>query len=188
MRKLGTAAVAAFTLGMAVAAAGVWQYYGDRQVSASAAAPVWEEAEWPLPPDQWSHGKFFHCRKDVCGEEIRLYIRAKLGFCKCDVGVDDDEELDRVGDLPVFSDYPIALGPGRRITVAWMKGRSRTFTLRRSMLAAPTALSIGFNDHCDAVVATAVSDGRRAAEAESAVLDFLNGDVVMHWAKVTLGL
>jgi hypothetical protein len=69
-----------------------------------------------------------------------------------------------------------------------MKGRSRVFALRTSMMTSPTALSIGFNDHCDAVIATAVSDGRRAVAAEAAVLDFLNGDTVMRWAKLTLGL
>jgi hypothetical protein len=188
MKRIVIAAFAAFTLGMAAAAGGLWQY--QRQVNALAlpASPVWEEAEWPLPPDQWGRGKFFRCRKDVCGGEIRLYIRAKLGFCKCDVGVDDDDELDRIGDLAAFSDHPVALGPGRAIKVAWMRGRSRSFALRPSMMNAPTALSVGFNDHCDAIIATAVSDGSRAAAAESAVLDFLNGDVVMQWAKVTLGL
>ncbi len=187
MKRITITAVAAFTLGMAAAAAGVWHYRRQGEASGFPTAPVWEEAEWPLPQDQWGRGKFFRCRKEVCGGEIRVYIRAKLGFCKCDVGVDDDEELDRIGDVAVFSDHPVALGPGRPVKVAWMKGRSRSFALGHSMLSAPTALSVGFNDHCDAVVATAVSDTGRAA-AESAVLDFLNGDVVMQWAKVTLGL
>ena len=188
MKRLTIAAIAAFALGMAAAAAGVWHHQREGQALAFPAAPVWEEAEWPLPPDQWGRGKYFRCRKDVCGEEIRVYIRAKLGFCKCDVGVNDDEELDRIGDLQVFSDHPVALGPGRPIKVAWMTGRSRRFALGPTMLTAPTVLSVGFNDHCDAVTATAVSDRRRAAAAESAVLEFLNGDVVMHWVKVALGL
>ena len=173
---------------MAAAATAVLHYFRHAEALALPAAPVWEEAEWPLAPDQWGRGRFFRCRKDVCGGEIRLYIRAKLGFCKCDVGVDDDEELDRIGDLRVFSDHAVALGPGRRINVAWMKGRSRLFALGPSMWTAPRALSVGFNDHCDAVIATAVSEDGRAAAAEPAILEFLNGDVVMHWAKVTLGL
>jgi hypothetical protein len=181
-------AAAAFAVGMAAAAAGVWQHQRYGEALPVVAAPVWVEAEWPLPPDQWGRGKFFRCPQAACGGEIRLYIRAKLGFCKCDVGVDDDEELDRIGDLPVFSDRAVALGPGRRIGVAWMKGRSRVFALGPSMWSEPRALSVGFNDHCDAIIATAVSNGSRAAAAESAILDFLNGEVVMDWAKVTLGL
>jgi len=188
MKRVTAAAVAAFALGIAAAAAGLWHYQRQQDAAPFPAAPQWEEAAWPLPPDQWGTGKFFRCREAVCGGEIRLYIRAKLGFCKCDVGVDDDEELDRVGDVTVFSEHASALGPGRPITVAWMKGRSRAFALRTSIVTSPTALSIGFNDHCDAVIATAVSDGRRAAAAEAAVLAFLNGEAVMQWAKVTLGL
>jgi hypothetical protein len=187
MKMVTIAAVMAFILGMAVAAAGVW-HYRLGEASPLPTAPVWEEAKWPLAPDQWGPGKFFRCRKDACGEEIRLYIRAKLGFCKCDVGVDDDEELDRIGDLPVFSNKAVPMRPGRRISVAWMKGRSRAFALGLSQWTAPSAVSIGFNDHCDAIIATAVSDAHLAAAAEAAILDFLNGDIVMHWAKVTLGL
>jgi hypothetical protein len=188
MRRVTAAAVAAFTLGFAAAAAGLWHHQRQQDAAPFPAAAQWEEAAWPLRPDQWGTGKFFRCREAVCGSEIRLYIRAKLGFCKCDVGVDDDDELDRVGDLTVFSERASALGPGRPITVAWMKGRSRAFALRTPMLISPTALSIGFNDHCDAVIATVISDGRRALAAEPAVLDFLNGQTVMQWAKVTLGL
>ena len=50
------------------------------------------------------------------------------------------------------------------------------------------ALTIAFNDPCDAMVATAVSDGDHYREAESLVLNFLNGDTVIYWAAKTLGL
>src|SRR3974377_484468 len=150
MKRLTIAAIQAFALGMAAAAAGVWHHQREGQALAFPAAPVWEEAEWPLPPDQWGRGKYFRCPKNVCGAEIRGYTRRKLGFGKCDCGVNDDEELDRIGDLQVFSDPPVALGPGRPIKVAWMTGRSRRFALGPTTLTAPTVLSVGFNDHCDA--------------------------------------
>jgi len=150
--------------------------------------PVFSEVQWPFPLDEWGKGKAYRCDAAHCGAEVNLYLRAKIGFCNCTTGVADDEELDRISDFDLFENKLNALGAGKPIAVAWMKGRSRAFALRTSMVTSPTALSIGFNDHCDAVIATAVSDGRRAAAAEAAVLAFLNGEAVMQWAKVTLGL
>jgi hypothetical protein len=102
--------------------------------------------------------------------------------------VNDDDELDRIGDLAVFSDKPVPLAGGQPIAVRWMKGRSRAFSLRENLLGKITALSVGFNDRCDAIVATAVTDGRHAAALEPEVLKFLNSDAVIRWATVTLGL
>ena len=48
-------------------------------------------------------------------------------------------------------------------------------------------LSVAFNDRCDVVVATAAVHGE-AATLESAVLEFLNGDLVLRWAEKTFGL
>ena len=66
-----------------------------------------------------------------------------------------------------------------------MKGRSRGYTV-----AAPSAksvLSLAFNNRCDVIVATVVAGDEPVAQ-EQAVLEFLNGDLVLHWAEVVLGL
>ena len=79
----------------------------------------------------------------------------------------DDEELDRISDFDLLGNQLTAIAPGRPITVAWMKGRSRAF-----LIAGPqrgqSALSIGFNDRCDAIVATAVVPHNRPAAIEAA--------------------
>src|SRR4051794_29192925 len=62
-------------------------------------SPVWTDAKWPFPIDQWGTGRAFVCKAADCGAEVTLYLRAKLGFCNCTTGVADDEELERVGDL-----------------------------------------------------------------------------------------
>jgi hypothetical protein len=49
-------------------------------------------------------------------------------------------------------------------------------------------LSVGFNDRCDAIVATAVLGEGRPGAIEPAVLAFLNSRTVLRWAEVTLGL
>ena len=153
----------------------------------SAADPaVWTEIKWPFPLDQWGTGRAFRCRSADCGADMELYLRAKLGFCNCTTGVADDAELDRVGDLELLSSTFKALGDGRPVSVGSMKGRSRPYRVARPYSSPRTALAIAFNDKCDVVVATVVTDD--VAAAEPAALGFLNGDLVLRWAEKELGL
>src|SRR5262249_20688865 len=157
---------------------------GDGEHAAS--APVraaWNEVKWPFPVDQWGTGRAFQCRAADCGNEINLYLRAKLGFCNCTTGVSDDTELDRVGDLELLSDKFAGLKDGRPITVGWMNGRSRPYQVAIRYAAPRTALAIAFNDKCDVVVATVVAPRDQLATAERAALDFLNGDLVLRWTE-----
>jgi len=80
------------------------------------------------------------------------------------------------------------LGPGRQINVAWMKGRSRAFAIADPYRARQSALAIAFNDRCDAIVATTLVAHDRPEAIEPSVIEFLNSEVVVHWAEVTLGL
>jgi len=99
--------------------------------------------------------------------------------------VADDEELDRVSDLGLVGNERSALGSGRPITVHWMKGRSRGYTVGAP--SAKSVLSLAFNSRCDVVVATVVAGGDPVAQ-EQAVLEFLNGDLVLERVEVVLGL
>jgi hypothetical protein len=147
---------------------------------------TWTEVPWPFSMDQWGKGKAFVCKAADCGSEVTVYIRAKIGFCNCSTGVADDEELDRISDFDLLGDRLTAQGPGQPINVAWMKGRSRAFTIWGT--SRKSALSVGFNDRCDAIIATAVTGVERPAAIEAAVLDFLNSQTVLRWAEATLGL
>jgi hypothetical protein len=147
--------------------------------------PVWTEAAWPFPIDQWGGGWAFQCKAADCGIDVKLYLRPKIGFCNCETGVADDEELDRVGDVDVVGSESSALGPGRPITVHAMKGRSRGY--RVGAPSAKSVLSLAFNSRCDVTVATVVADGDPVAQ-EQAVLEFLNGDLVVHRVEEVLGL
>jgi hypothetical protein len=146
------------------------------------------EVKWPFPLDQWGRGKAFECSAAECGTKVSLYIRAKIGFCNCATGVADDEELERISDFILVGDRVSAVGDGRPIAVGWMKGRSRSYRLAADKRPGPAALTIGFNDKCDAIVATAVVQHERPADVEARVLEFLNGPTVLRWAEVTLGL
>ena len=148
---------------------------------------VWNEVAWPFPLDQWGKGKAFRCTAADCGADIRLYIRAKIGFCNCSTGVTDDDELDRISDFDLLANMQAPLAPGREISVAWMKGRSRPFSLP-STQSGKSALSIGFNDRCDAIIATAVLSHETPLSVEPTILEFLNSRTVIQWAEVSLGL
>ena len=157
----------------------------DTQRMSSRDPPVWTEGTWPFPIDQWGQGWAYQCKAADCGIDVNLYLRPKLGFCNCQTGVADDEELDRVGDVDIVGSKASALGPGRVILVHGMKGRSRGYAV--SAPSAKSVLSLAFNNRCDVVVATVVGGDAPAAQ-EQAVLEFLNGDLVLHWAEQVLGL
>jgi hypothetical protein len=147
--------------------------------------PVWTEAAWPFPIDQWGRGWAYQCKAANCGTDINLYLRPKIGFCNCQTGVADDEELDRVGDVDIIGGERSALGPGRPITVHEMKGRSRGYKVGAP--SAKSVLSLAFNSRCDVMVATVVAGGDPVAQ-EQAVLEFLNSDLVLQRAEIVLGL
>src|SRR5262249_18520456 len=151
----------------------------------SSREPVWTEAAWPFPIDQWGQGWAYQCKAADCGIDVSLYLRPKIGFCNCQTGVADDEELDRVSDIELVGSDGSALGPGRAIVVHWMKGPSRGYRLGAP--SAKSVLSLAFNHPCDVIVATVV-DGDDPVAQEAAVLEFLNSDLVLNWAKVVLGL
>jgi hypothetical protein len=150
----------------------------------SSREPVWTEAAWPFPIDQWGQGWAYQCKAASCGTDITVYLRPKIGFCNCQTGVADDEELDRVSDTDLLSSERSPLGSGQPITVHWMKGRSRGYAV-----GAPTAkrvLSLAFNDRCDVIVGTVVA-GDDPAALERIVLEFVNGDRMRNWSEVVLG-
>src|SRR5215468_7247288 len=151
------------TLVAVVIAAGIGGYAAflavkppqDTHRDGSGDQPVWTKAEWPFPVDQWGGGWAFQCKAADCGTDVNLYLRPKIGFCNCQTGVADDEELDRVSDLELVGSESSPLGPGRPITVHWMKGRSRGY--RVDAPSAKSVLSLAFNNRCDVIVATVVA-------------------------------
>lgn len=185
-KKVALAVVVAFALGGAIGLGAFYTAMTPRGDTAIASRPKWAEVPWPFLMDQWGKGKAFRCKAADCGADVDLYIRAKIGFCNCTTGVADDEELERVADVSLLDDQYSALAAGRPITVGPMKGRSRPYAVARGTQR--RVLALAFNERCDVIVATAVIGHEHPAALEPAVLAFLNGDTVMRWAEVTLGL
>lgn len=189
-RAVTLAAIAGLALGglAGAYASDVWPLLNRSAAQVPASKPVWVEAQWPFPTDEWGKGKAFRCAAASCGTEINLYIRAKIGFCNCTTGVSDDDELARLSDFNLMGEKPTATGPGRPISVRWMKGRSRGYTAASSGWTRRSALVAAFNDRCDAIVATAIVGNDHPAAVEPGVIEFLNSETIARWAEVTIGL
>src|SRR5207302_2489174 len=99
MRRLPVIAAAVLAIGALSAVAAV-QYAPPREAPKSR----WQEIAWPFPRDGWPAGRAFRCDGASCGGEVELYVRPKIGFCNCDKGVADDDEVDRVIDLDLISE------------------------------------------------------------------------------------
>ncbi len=187
-------AVIAAILGLGLgAAAGLSAFFAlpmrvQSQSLTAPSHPKFAETKWPFPTDEWGEGKAFQCAAADCGVEVNVYIRPKIGFCNCLTGVSDDAELDRLSDFNLMGGKPSVLGAGHEIKIAWMKGRSRAYAVSEPYRAPSSVLAIAFNDRCDAIVATATIAHDAPKALEPSVIAFLNSEVVVHWAEVTLGL
>src|SRR5438876_2460046 len=113
----------------------------------------WHEIAWPFPRDGWPAGRTFHCASELCGDDVELYVRPKAGFCNCDSGVADDDEVDRVTDLDLMSERFTPLAPGKAVRIADMSGRLRNYHLDMSGGPRHAAVGIAVSHRCDLMVA-----------------------------------
>lgn len=169
------------SLAIALAASGV----GADQLAPLPAepSPHWREIRWPYPRDGWPAGRAFRCTAGGC-EGAELYVRAKRGFCNCDTGVADDDEVDRVADLDLISPRFAAVAPGTVANLADMKGRIRQYDL--AMLdGMHHAAGLALSRRCDLLVA--VMQGRGEAGAmQRAALAFLDTQAMKGWMIAAL--
>ena len=143
----------------------------------------WVEEKWPFPIDQWGTGQAFGCAAERCGSEVHLYLRAKIGFCRCATGVSDDDEIERVGDLELIGTDYKALASGHPATAGLMTGRARLYTVARPLQSALPVLTIALANKCDAIVATVTAALEAQSVAEPQALDFLRSAAVQHWVE-----
>jgi hypothetical protein len=141
---------------------------------------AWREIAWPFPRDGWPAGRAFRCATEACGGEVELYVRPKIGFCNCDSGVADDEEVDRVTDLDLISERFVPLEAGKVIRIADMQGRSRSYDLQMADGTHHAAIGIAAARRCDLLVA--VAQGKAAAfDVQRVALDFLGSSDIARW-------
>ena len=140
----------------------------------------WREIAWPYPRDGWPAGRALRCAAEACGGVLEVYVRPKIGFCNCDTGVADDDEVDRVADLDLISDRFVPLAAGEVIRIAGMQGRSRSYDLQMADGTHRAAIGIAVARRCDLLVAVAQGAGS-ASEVQRAALEFLGTDAMARW-------
>ena len=146
---------------------------------------TWQEIAWPFPRDGWPAGQAFRCGVAACGGEVELYVRPKIGFCNCDPGVADDDEVDRVADLDLMSERFAPREPGHVVRVADMPGRIRAYDLNMSDGSRHTAIGIAVSRRCDLLVAVAHGKGD-APEVRRAALEFLASSEMTRWMMAAM--
>jgi hypothetical protein len=146
----------------------------------------WREIAWPFPRDGWPAGRAFRCATEACGGEVEVYVRPKIGFCNCDSGVADDDEVDRVADLDLMSERFVPLEAGKVIRIADMPGRIRAYDLSMADGARHTAVGIAVSHRCDLLVAVAQGTGP-AAGVERVALEFLGASEMTRWMISAMG-
>ncbi len=146
----------------------------------------WREIAWPFPRDGWPAGRAFRCAAALCGDEVELYVRPKIGFCNCDSGVADDDEVDRVADLDLMSERFAPLR-GRQGDPASPRCRDDCgpIDLQMSDGSQHTAVGIAVSRRCDLLVAVAQGKGD-AAGVQRAALDFLGTSDMTRWMTAAL--
>src|SRR5689334_15033382 len=156
-------------------------------IQTAAETSSWSEETWPFPIDQWGNGRAFDCAAERCGREVHLYLRAKIGFCRCATGVSDDDEIERVGDLELIgADYK-PLASGHQVSAGIMTGRVRLYAVARPLPSAQPVLTIALANKCDAVVATVTAEPQTPSDVEAQALDFLRSAAVQHWVEAQAG-
>jgi hypothetical protein len=154
-------------------------------VSASPRVGEWREIAWPFPRDGWPAGRAFRCTTAACGDGVEVDVRPKLGFCNCDTGVADDDEVDRVADLDLISEQFRPVAVGDVIHVGDMAGRSRTYALQMADGTQRSAVGIAASRRCDLLVAAA--QGKDPAPAlQRIALNLLATDEVSRWMTAAM--
>ncbi|MBN8990178.1 MAG: hypothetical protein J0H42_18180 [Rhizobiales bacterium] len=151
-------------------------------VAADESAPRadWREIAWPFPRDGWPAGRAFRCKDAACGSEIEIYLRPKIGFCNCDSGVADDDEVDRVADLDLMSERFVPREAGHVIRIADMPGRIRGYDLNMSDGSRRSAVGIAVSRRCDLMVAVVQGRGD-ASEMKRVALEYLASPDMTRW-------
>ena len=142
---------------------------------------AWQEIAWPFPRDGWPAGRAFRCGDAVCNG-IEVYVRPKLGFCSCDTGVADDDEVDRVSDLDLIGPRFAPLRPGEPIRVADMAGRVRAYELQMPDEAWHVAVGIAVSRRCDLLVGVA-HGAAAASDVQAAAATLLETSEIRRWVQ-----
>lgn len=174
-----TALLGAVLFGL-ITSSGIAAYVG-----AAPRGEIWHAIAWPFPRDGWPPGRAYRCSAASCGEKMELYVRPKIGFCNCDTGVADDDEVDRVADLDLISPRFSSLHPGEAVHIANMSGRMRSYDLKMNDGSLRHAVGMAVSHRCDLMVAV-VQGNASVTDLQRRALYFLSSNEAAGWIKTAM--
>jgi hypothetical protein len=135
---------------------------------------------WPFPADAWPPGRAW------TGHDLDFYVRLKFDICSdCETGVISDEAVDRVIDIDRLDPRFMPVGPGNRIRITDLFGRSRLYRHRMHNGAPRLAEGIVVAYKCDLLVA--IVDGDMAdPDKRKMAHRFLESNTVQVWVNTQL--
>jgi hypothetical protein len=143
--------------------------------------PGWHETAWPFPRDAFPPGKAWR------NDEIRVYVRPKLGFCgNCDTGVVDDNEVDRVTDIDLLDAGFRPVEDGSRIRITDLFGRARLYRLKGASGKPTLAEGIAVSLNCDLVVAIVTGPKIDDPAVRKTAHEFIESNTVQVWVNKIL--
>ena len=164
-----------------LSATAVAAHYGLRPTETTA-SPLWHEARWTPPIDNWGTGMAFACDNAGCPGGVKMYARTKVGFCNCFSGVADDDEIDRIGDVDLHGETFTPEASGVVTAIGALQGRKRIFRIENRFTGTTHVLSIVVATDCKAVVATLVSNNPITAAEEQTAVAVLGENPFQQWA------
>jgi len=150
-------------------------------------AAGWREIAWPFPRDAWPSGKAFKCDERHCGDEAILSVRVKIGFCNCDAGIRDDDEVDNVADVDMVTPMFIPTGPGASVKVASYSGRIRSYRYNVANGKQRTVLGLALAHKCDLVAVSVNSPMSDDGKLKSLAMQRLQSQDLVRWVSRQLG-
>ncbi|MBM3650205.1 MAG: hypothetical protein FJX11_20705 [Alphaproteobacteria bacterium] len=135
---------------------------------------------WPFPDDAWPPGRAW------TGNDLDVYVRLKRDICSdCEGGVVTDEAVDRAVDIDYLDPRLAPVGPGGRVRITDLFGRSRLYRHKMRYGALRWAEGIVVSHNCDLIVA--IVDGNMADPAKRKVAHrFLESNTVQVWVNKQL--
>ena len=132
---------------------------------------------WPFSSDSWPPGRAW------TGHDLDVYVRLKFDICSdCETGLLSDEAVERLDDIDRLDSRFVADGPGDRIRITDLFGRSRVYRHKMHNGAPRLAEGIAVAYNCDLLVA--IVDGNVAdLEKRKLAHRFLESNTVQVWVN-----
>lgn len=160
------------------AALGGVAWFADRQMKLGYTdAAGWRPFTWPFSADEAPPGKAYS------GDDHDIYVWLKLGHLKlgqkgdCPEGIATDEALERAIDVRLLDPRFVPVGPGERVRVTDVYGRTRVYVHKRHNGSLRYAEAVAVPYNCDLVTAIIDGDARDPAKRKLA-REFLESNTV----------